>query len=252
MKRLFISAVATACVLTIGSSPTLAQDGPPQFRPLEMWVCAFNDGKDQGDMDDVYEDIVEAAGDTEYAAFQLNPYFAGSLGTEMDLIYIGAWADGSVMGADMASYMGTPDEAWDDTVNCQGLMFGSNWLQVPDGPPDAAATFMMSISDCNVAHGNSAAQAVGAVSSYNDYRVANGLTVGTLVWFPVYGGGDAEFDFKLVHVYDGPQAMGDAFQWSIDNAAYNVRNNLTEGVVSCDEARVYSGRTIMNNLPPAN
>lgn len=252
MRRLFISAVATVCLLSIGMTPTMAQDGPPQFRPLEMWACALNDGKDQDDMDDVYEDIVAAAGDTEYSAFQINPYITGSLGQNIDFIYLGAWANGNVMGADMASYIGNDDDGWDDTVTCQALMFASNWIQMPANPPNEDGTFMMSISDCNVDHGNTAAQAVGAINRFNDYRVANGLTVGTLVWFPLYGGGDAEFDFKVVSVFGGAQEMGDSFQWNVDNASYNMRNSLSEGVFGCDEGRLYTGRTIMNNIPAAN
>ncbi len=107
---------------------------------------------------------------------------------------------------------------------------------------------MLTVSDCKVEHGNTAAQAVGAVSRYNDYRVANGVTIGTFVWFPLFGGGDAEFDFKLAQAYSGPRALGDSLQWTIDNAAYNVRNSISQGVVSCDEARVYNGMTIMNNI----
>jgi len=251
MKRLSISAVTALCVFTIGLAPVQSQDGPPQFRPIELWVCNFNDGKDQGDMNDVYDDIVEASGDTAYSAFQLNPYFAGQRGQNIDFVYLGAWGDGSVMGADMAGYLGTPDEDWDDTVDCQGSMMGSNWIQPIDAPNDSG-NFVMTVADCTVDHGSSAAQAVGAITRYNDYRVANGMTIGTLVWFPVYGGGDAEFDFKLVHVYTGAQQMGDSFKWSIDNAAYNVSNSMRQGLVACDDARLYTGRTIMNNLQPAN
>jgi len=251
MTRLLISALAIVSIYAAGLAAAQAQDGPPQFRPIELWVCNFNDGKDQGDMDDVYEDIVEASGDTAYAAFQLNPYFAGERGQNMDFFYLGAWADGSVMGADMAGYLGTPDEAWDETVDCQGSLMASNWIQPIDAPDDSG-NFVMTVSDCDVDHGSSAAQAIGAISRYNDYRVANGMTIGTLVWFPVYGGGEADFDFKLVHVYPGAQQMGDSFKWSVDNAAYNVSNSLRQGLVSCDEARLYAGRTIMNNLPTTN
>ena len=249
MKKLIIG--TAAFVLTVCMMPSQAQDGPPQFRPIEIWGCNFLDGKDQGDMDDVYEDLVEAVGDTEYAAFQMNPYFAGQFGQNMDFFYLGAWADGAVMGADLVTFLGTPDEAWDETVDCQGSMFASNWIQQPAAPPaDGGSTFVMTVSDCDIAHGVSPGQAVGAISRFNDYRVANGMTVGTLVWFPVYGGGDAEFDFKLTNVYPSAVEMGNAFKWTVDNAAYNVSTQMMQGVVSCDEARVYSGRQIVNNLPP--
>lgn len=249
MKKMIIGMAAFA--LTLGMMSSHAQNGPPQFRPIEIWACSFNDGMDQSDMDDVYEDLVESVGDTPYAAFQMNPYYAGQFGQNFDFIYLGAWADGAVMGADMSTYLGTPDEEWDETVDCQGTMFASNWIQQPPAAPaDDGSTFVMAVSDCNVAAGSTPAQAVGAISRFNDYRVANGMTVGTLVWFPVYGGGDAEFDFKLTSVYPSAVQMGDAFKWTVDNAAYNVSGQMMQGVVACDEARMYTGRAIVNNLAP--
>ena len=248
MIRLLISALATVSIYAVGLASAQAQDGPPQFRPLEIWTCSFNDGKDQGDMDDVYESLVEDAGDTAYAAFQINPYFAGQFAQNFDFVFLGAWADGSVMGADLATYLGMPDDDWDEVADCQGSMFASNWIQ-PMAAPNDMGNFVITVSDCTVDHGSSAAQAVGAIVRFNDYRVANGKTIGTLVWFPVYGGGDADFDFKLAHVYEGAQQLGDSFKWTIDNAAYNVSNSLRQGLVSCDDARLYTGRTIMNNLP---
>ena len=248
MKRVIIG--TAAFLLTIGMMPSQAQDGPPQFRPVEMWVCSFLDGRDQDDMDDVYEEIVEAAGDIAYSAFQLTPYITGNLARDADLIYLGAWEDGAVMGADMNSYLGGDDFGWDETVDCQGLMFASNQVQTLPAAGDEGGPFVVLISDCEIAHGHSGAQAVGAISRFNDYRVANGQEIGTIVWFPFLGGGDAEFDFKLVNPFPSAQHMGDYFKWSVDNAAYNVSNQMMEGIVDCDEARLYYGRTIMNNMAP--
>ena len=97
-------------------------------------------------------------------------------------------------------------------------------------------------------HSQQRLQELAAIRKYNDYRVANGLTVGTFVWFPAYGDGNADFDFKIVTAYDGPRAWGDAGQWFTDNAAYRTRNAIGEGILSCDEARMYTGTTLMDNL----
>lgn len=251
MKRLITAAVMAACTLLVGISSTFAQDGPPQFRPVEMWVCNFNNGKDQGDMDKVYEDIVAEAGDSAYSAFQLNSYFR--VNQEFDFIYLGAWADGSTMGASLGGEMaGDSDagEGWEETVTCPAsLMYASTWINQP-GTGDGSGDFVLSIADCNVAHGNSNAQALGALRRYSDYAKANGSDVGTVVWFPAFGGGATEFDFKVANVYSDAQHFGDSMQWFTENQAYIARSNMTEGIVSCDSPRVYGGRTIMNNLQP--
>lgn len=249
MKRLLLTAATAACTLLMGSSLSLAQDGPPQFRPVEMWLCDFNDRKDQDDMDKVYEGLVEDLGDTAYAAFQLNPYFVNADMT-FDFIYLGAWADGSTMGGSLLSE-DDASAAWNEAVTCPvSLVYASTWINQPQNPPDGSGEFIMTVSDCKNGHAISNGQAAGALRRYNEYEKANGLDVGTILWYPAFGFGGAEFDFKLVHVYPGAQAFGDSFQWFVDNQAYNTLGNMTDGVVDCDEARVYTGQTIMNNLQP--
>ena len=138
------------------------------------------------------------------------------------------------------------DETWEETVDCQGLMFAS--LRIQTNPPDADGEFVLTISDCKAEDGIGNRQALDAIRKFNDYRVANGLSIATFAWFPVYGGGDADFDFKIAHGYSGPRALGDANQWTVDNAAYRTRANIMDGIVSCDEARMYTGTTLMNNM----
>jgi hypothetical protein len=249
MKRILITAATAACTLFMGSGFTFAQEGVPELRPIEMWVCNYRDGKDQGDFDDVLEDTVESAGDDPYAAFQLSPYFVSG-DQDFDFIYLGVWENGTTMGSDMAEYAATSgdiDEAWNDAVDCPAsIMYASMRIQQNDGGGDG--NFMLSISDCNVAHGASTGQALGALTRFNNYRVANGSTVGTIAWFPIYGAGAVEFDFKLVHVYSGWPHFGDSFQWFVDNQAYLVQEDVLDGVVSCDVPRLYNGETILNNL----
>lgn len=248
MKRLFLAASIAAFTMSIGIPTSYGQEGGPQFRPLEMWACTFKDRKDQDDMDEAY--AMFADGDAPYAAFQLNPYFVGDRREDFDFIFIGVWESGSAMGADMATYLGNADDeagqAWDETVDCASLMFASTRIQAPQ--PGEDGTFVLAISDCNVGKGHSNGQAAGAIGRFNAYRVANGMEVGTILWYPVAGGGGAEFDFKLVSAFTGPQHWGDYFSWYVDHEAYNVQGQIMDGIVSCDESRIYTGRTIMNNM----
>jgi len=252
MKRLLLSAIVATTGLGLVAAPANAQDDAPSFVPLEMWTCKFRDRKDQDDMNQVYEGIEESVGDAQYAAWQLNPYMAGNRVDLFDFIYLGAWPDGSTMGADMANYFanaGEVGEAWDETVDCHGFLYASSTVQeVPESDDDGPGNFMMTVSDCKIAHGSTAAQAVGALRRFNDYRVANGAVVPTFVWFPAFGSGGAEFDFKLAQAYSGPQGLGDWVSWAIDNQSYNVRNAMTQGLVDCDEARLYNGRTLMDSM----
>jgi len=236
MKRL-LPAALVAAVMFLCSIPTVdAQDVPPQFRPLELWACNFRDRTDQEDMDRVYRMTETADADIPYAAWQLNPMMVGSRINDFEFIYIGAWADMATWGADLQRGMPTPpdyEEAWNETADCQGFMYASMGIQ--DVEDAAAENFILTISDCSRPGGASLYQAIDAIDRFNDYRVENGVTILTRAWFPMYGDGTADFDFKLIHAYTGPQALGDANQWYADNQAYRAQGDLMEGVVNCDE-----------------
>jgi hypothetical protein len=251
MRKLLLSIVAAIVLPLSGLNIASAQDdGPPQFRPVELWACTFRDGKDQGDMDDVYDDLRKITADSPYAAWQLNPYFVGNLLDQFDFIYLGAWTDGKAMGADLEHYLANSAAvgvAWNETVECASTMYASTRIEAPSDD-DGTGSFVLTVSDCKVEDGRTSAQAMGAMNRFNQYRVANGMTIPTLAWFPVFGGGNAEFDYKLVSVFPNVTAVGNWFQWTVDNAAYRVSGEMTEGLVDCDEARMYLGNTIMNNL----
>lgn len=250
MKKLLALAAVAAGMLFTGIGVTFAQDdGVPQFRPIEMWVCTYRDRKDQSDFDNVLEELVRVSADDAYAAYRLFPNFV-SPDQDFDFIYLGVWESGVTMGRNMAHYAAVADdveEAWNDTVDCPAsLMYASLMIQPPTG--DGGESFVLTVSDCEVGHDQSNGQAIGALERFNDYRVANGSTVGTFAWFPVYGGGDVDFNFKLAQAYSGPEHFGNSFQWFVDNQAYLVQQSMLEGVVSCDVPRVYIGETIMDNL----
>jgi hypothetical protein len=249
MKRLLLAAVSATLSMTLVTT-TSAQDSPPQFLPVEMWACTFNNGRDQEDMDDVYDIFINEENESPYAAWQLNPYFVGNRNQQFDFLYLGAWANGSAMGAGVAGDLASDDvsEAWDDAVSCGATMFASLNLQPAPEPGQAGDTFVLTVQDCKTGHAIGNRQAVDAIRAFNDYRVSNGMAIPTFVWFPTAGNGEADFDFKLVHAYADAQTWGNSVQWFTENMAYLTRGQIMDGIVSCDESRVYSGRTLMNNL----
>jgi len=248
MKKLILAAFAAALTILTVVPAAFAQENRPNISPIEMWACTFKDRKDQDDMNAVYEQIEEES-DAAYGAWQLDPWLAGNLNQQFDFLYVGIWANGNVMGGDVANLFSgatSSGETWDETVDCASFMFTG--VEIQQSPNEEDGHYFVTIADCNADKGVSNGQAVNGIRRFNDYLVENGHTVGTDVWFPVHGAGDAEYDFKLIHVYTGPQAWGGAWQWRIDNQAFQARRNYMNGVVSCDESRLYSTRTLMNSL----
>lgn len=255
--RKYLISIATGIAISLsGISMSVAQeDGPLNITPLEMQVCNYRDGKGREDVDKSMELMTKWMADNDsepYAGWIAEKWITG--GTQnFDFLLLNAWPNGSTMGKDITEYGATAGdaiEAFNDVADCPvTLLFGS--LGVKQGPEGSlsADDFVITISDCKVAHGRKTEDAMNAVREYSAYRDANGSEGGTYLWFPVLGGGDEDYTFKLVNGYAGIQGYGDAYQWNIENASYLKRNELSEGLLDCDVARAYVGDTIINTIP---
>lgn len=256
MKKSVISLLAGLVALSAGTGTVSAQDNDdaPNFVPVELFACNYRERKDQDDFDkalDLLEQTSATDGAAPYAAWRLFRMFYGP-DQDFDFIFFAAWPDGSSMGRDYKNYFavgGDADAAWNDAVDCNAaVMFASLEIMAPADSPDSD-DFILTFSDCELEKGRSNGQAIAALRAYGKYRTNSGSPGGTWAWFPAYGGGDADFDFKLINSHADVEAFGNHFQWFGDNQAFQTLGALTDGLMKCDEARVYRGETIYNTWP---
>jgi hypothetical protein len=254
MRKFLLTTVASLLVVLSGAGLSFAQDGSdvPNLVPIEMSVCNYRDGKDSDDYDnatDMMKKWMEDNDGEPYASFLLSPFFAGD--QEFDFVSVGVWTSGASMGKDMANWGATAGDeiaAMDDAVDCRGsTMFTSLNVMQPSG--DGPDSFVLTVTDCNVADGRSTRDAVGALREYGEYRNATGSPGRMWVWFPTYGNGDEDYNFKLASSYASVEAFGNNFQWNRDNQAYLKRSELFNGLLDCNVARSYTGKTIVNTIP---
>ncbi len=254
MMKIRICITAAIAVAFSGMGLSFAQDEADvlDLRPIEIDVCSYSDGQDQDDYDNVMARMVKWMEDNDsepYAAWRLNKLYAGD--QDFDFVYLGAWSSGTSMGKDVAQYASSAGdiiEAINNVVECAGLsMFTS--LNVKESDGDGTGSFVLTVSDCNVADGHRTGDAIRALVEYGEYRDATGSPGGMWIWFPTLGNGEEDFDFKLASSYRSVEALGDAFQWNMDNQAYIERRELFTGLLSCNVPRGYIGDTIVNTLP---
>jgi len=251
MRKILLTIAASLLVTLSGAGLAVAQD-VPNLVPIEVQVCSYRDGKDSGDYDKAMDKMTEWMGENDaqpYAAFKLDPFYAGN--QEFDFVYLGVWSSGTSMGKDIAQYRasaGDAIEASEDVVDCAGsnLMTSLNVMRTDGAAPES---FVLTVTDCNVADGRSVRDAIGALTEYGEYRAATGSPGNMWVWFPSYGSGDEDFDFKLASSYAGIEGFGNNFQWNRDNQAYIKRRELFSGLLDCNVARSYVGNMIVNTLP---
>lgn len=118
--------------------------------------------------------------------------------------------------------------------------FVATELKTPEGaPPDS---FLLTFSDCTGPDNPEGwDQLFANLGEWSAYLTENGYHQGTWMMFPVYGGGDAEFDFKYLQGFDNHTQLGQDYQRFTDNAAWIKRGELLGGLMDCDESRVYQG-----------
>lgn len=257
MKKILVSVAAAMLAMIFGSGAVVAQEQEQAeirtFVPVEVWVCNYREGKGQADYDRAIEalrSVPAADPPASYLAFRLTRGFYGP-DQDFDFVYLGVWPDGgSSMGRDYDNYVAEgsdANDAWNDAVDCEAAsMFASTNVKPPpdDGPPD---NFLITASDCDVAEGANTGDAIDAVEAWGQHRTEAGSEGGTWIWFQAFGGGDADFDFKIMNSHRNFQAFGDFFQWYADSAAYRKWGELTDGLLDCDDARVYNSETLINN-----
>ncbi len=73
---------------------------------------------------------------------------------------------------------------------------------------------------------------------WGKYKGDNGSTAGMWVFFPSFGGGGEEFDFKWVTAHQNLEDMGaDWDQFS--ESGWEKANELFRGKLDCDSSRTY-------------
>jgi hypothetical protein len=76
------------------------------------------------------------------------------------------------------------------------------------------------------------------MEDWSQYLEDAGSATGIWHWYPVYGGGGEEFDFKWLQAHENLEAMGAEFDRMAAGAIFK-RNQLTSHLVDCDSSRVY-------------
>lgn len=244
LSMLFASTLLTLC----GASVALAQGSPPwAVVPVDMWACNFNDRQDMGDLDDWVDKFnawADAQEDNSYAAWTLTPMYYGP-NQQFDLIWLGAWTNGNTMGEGWDLWNATNDglmNEFQSIVSCSAHgNFGSVAYRLPEGmgTPESA---VLAISDCKRNHGVSAAPVGQATRQWVDVLDEAGSKVAIYHWYPIFGGGGEEFDYKSVTAFANYTDVGAHYELMTNGRLFQQSSSLFGHLQDCDSARVYNAK----------
>ncbi len=244
MKKYLIAVLAAAVIPVSGS--VFAEDEQEEMliSPVETFTCTYEEGKGPADLDaavDAWNAWMDEENDHTYWAATVTPYYYGP--DAFDFGWIGAWNSGATMGAGTDKWLsegGEYAEMFNAVADCETHSgFASVMLKEPPGDDDPD-NLVLTFTDCNVVSEDPDADLMGALSAWAEYATTRGYRNGSWVLFPVFGGGGAEFDFKIVDGYDTHTDLG--ADWDLyASGDYEKDDELNGGIYECDDARMYVG-----------
>jgi hypothetical protein len=247
MKKVLTALVSGALFLSggivIADSHKDAADQPDPASPVEIFACSYNDGKGPADLDaavDKWNAWADKQGLDDYSAWTLVPYYAGPE-QEFDVIWLGAAPSAKALGRAQDTWLATGgkvQEAFNDASTCNAhANFAALQFKAPP-KRENPSNIVISFSDCNMADGLSFDDVAPALGEWADYRKGHGSTSGIWAFFPAYGGGSEEFDFKYIAAWQNLEDQGaDWDQYSA--GGYAKAGELFAGKLDCDSSRVY-------------
>ena len=249
MNKKMAALVASALLTIAGTTSVLAQGSPPWvIVPVDMWACNLNDGQDMGDLDDWVDNFNEWSDEqniNDYAAWTLTPSYFGP-NQQFDLLWLGAWLDGNAMGQGWDLWNATNDGLMDEfqsilSCNVHGN-FGSAAYRLPAGV-DNSGDGVITISDCKRHHGVPGSAVNDAMRQWVDVLDESGSNAAIYHWYPIFGGGGADFDYKQATSYQNYADLGADYERMGNGGLFRQNQALLDHLVECDAARVYNAQS---------
>ena len=212
--------------------------------PMEMFACSYNDGKGPADLDAATKDWnawADKQGIDDYSAWTLVPYYY-SPEQEFDVLWFGASGKASALGRVQDTWIATGTkeaQGFADVLTC-GTHAGFSVLmtrQPPEREGDSG-NLVVTFSDCSTSDGVTFDDLYNPIVEWGKYRGENGSKAGHWVFFPSFGGGKEDYDFKWVTAYENLEDMGGDWD-QMNESGWQKANELFRGKLSCDSSRAY-------------
>ncbi len=240
-----LSAIGAAAALAAGAG-SAAADGHeqgPQVRPVEVYTCSYNDGRDREDLDRVIERwnrYMDENDDAGYVAFALTPNFVSSF--SFDIGWIGLAPDTAAFGRSLQSWRTTGGElaqAFNEVLTCgtHANFASMNVIAPPNEmPPPTVITF----TDCTIDEDSSFEAAMEGVRTWTEFVKSAGVEAPIWLWFPAYGeASDATYDFKWVTAFSDYNQWAEDWEFFGNGGGWQKSEELFGDVMSCDSGRTY-------------
>lgn len=252
MNRIRIIMCSAVAGLLLTAAPGLAQvsaDGMGKVVPVELYACKFQEGKNDVDLAAVIEQWNKFADDSDmddYAAWLLTPFFY-TTEQDFDIIWLGAYRDGNAMGVGLQNWISNGQElgaAFAEVVDCGAHVAYSSAMYKAPSSGNVPESGFITMMDCKLNEGQRYTDIKAAELKWADHLATSGSKAAYYHWMPMFGGGDADFDYKVVFAYADFEEIGSDVEKFANGGGRDVSREVFGDIDECDDARVYVTRNI--------
>ncbi len=244
-------AMLVAAISVVWASSAVAQRPPPSFAAVEGYMCNFVEGKERKDLDKVVKKWNKWMDDSEgtpYSAWILTPVLR-STNMPADVVWLGVWQNGFDMGQGMQAWMTGNDGLAAEINEVLDCAEHSNAAAMNIRPPAEGwptPTGVVGFADCTVAEGKTMPEAMDANRAWAQHLDNIGSKSGMWAFFPGDGGNVVDWDYKIVTSYPDFVAYGAAWEAYTNGQGWAQAQQIFDGTVSCDSARLYHSTNVRN------
>jgi hypothetical protein len=252
MKSLRVALWPAMAGLLLAAAPGFAQvnaGGMGKVLPVELYTCKYKDGQTAANLHSVIDgwNRFEDANKTDtYAAWLLTPFFFGTE-QDFDVIWLGAYKDGNAMGKGLQNWLtkgGEQQAAFDKVIDCDAhSAYASAMYKAPAAGTTPASGFI-TIMDCKLNEGHKYPDIKAAELKWAEHLKKSGSKAGYYHWMPYFGGGDADFDYKVAFAYSSFEEIGADFEGFANGGGRELSTEIFGDIDECDDARVYMSTSV--------
>jgi hypothetical protein len=247
----------TVIAATVGSASTgLAQQNAPMPTPIvEIFACNLNDGSDMADLNVVttrFNGWADRNNVADYTAFLARPWVY-SADLPYDVLWLGAWQNGTAMAQGETLYMTQGEEiaaAFEEVIDCPAhSLYASVGIREPDGPPPQSPVAVF--RDCTLRDGRTVPEALDALGQWSEHTAGLGASPFTAALFALGGLTDEqEYTFKAVEGFDSMEALGE-FMDVYTAGAFMRAEEIFGRIMECNSPRIYMLTRVRAATPPS-
>ena len=239
-----ILAAIVSLFLTVPALAQVSKDGMGKVLPVELFPCNYRDGQGEAELNEVidrWSSYADDKGIDNYAAWTLMPYHFGP-DQDFDVIWMGAFSDGNAMGSTIGEWLTSGGElqaAFARVLDCDAHLLLSSAMYMAPADNRTPASAIISMMDCELNKGHRYSDIKAAELRWVEYLRGAGSRAGYWHWFPTFGGGDAEYDYKVVTAYRDYAELGESFERYANGGGRETSEGIFADIDDCDDARVY-------------